>query len=171
MRTIQNEIALYKYNELSEDAKERALQDFIEGDPVPFLEEEMEEYLHELLKKNKIKYDPEDVSVQYSLGNAQGDGANFVGTVYWKSYKVKITPKGGYCNQHNKSLEITSVKTGYEAGPEKYEYFDFDVYMPICEELERYGYEVINNEHSEENFRYICEANDWEFLEDGTLYD
>ena len=48
--------------------------------------------------------------------------------------------------------------------------FDENIYVPLCLRAEKRGYEEIEYESSEEYFKEECEANEWEFLENGDMY-
>lgn len=72
--TVVTDYEVYKYNELSEEAKEKVKQWYLEGQE-PFIFTEMcEEDLYNLFGENGLK-------VQYSLGHCQGDGLNIYGTI------------------------------------------------------------------------------------------
>lgn len=76
MVTITKKINLYEYNELSEKAKERAKQDFLETrcelDGDMFTEIAME------IVGNYFQF-TDGLEIQYSLASCQGDGVNIYG--------------------------------------------------------------------------------------------
>lgn len=86
MKTITREYQLYTFDELSQEAKDKARAKYNENNEYYFLGDNMAERLHELLEENKIK-DLNDTSkagtkptpVFYSLSYSQGDGAMFEG--------------------------------------------------------------------------------------------
>lgn len=167
MRTFTTTTTVYKFDELSDEAKEKALQEHTENNYMPFLSADMNERLHELLGENKLKYD-EQPEVLYSLSYSQGDGAMFEGTVYYKAWRVDISHSGHYYHENSKDLDITSVKTGNDAPDKVYSEFN-ELYVSICKELEQYGYDQIEWQNSEEYFAEMCEANEYEFTKDGVM--
>lgn len=167
MRIITTKTEAYTYNELSEQAKERALNDHIEQNEYYFLSDDMAEYLDQLLNEYKLKYD-QLPKVFYDLSHSQGSGAMFEGTVFWKNYTVDIKHSGFYYHYNSKELDIYSTKTGKDAKKEVYEQFN-EMYIDICNKLEKYGYGVIEYENSEENFSELCEVNCWEFTKEGKI--
>ena len=78
MRTATVEYNVYKYNELSDKAKEKVKEWYLEGRNEYIFTEICEEDLHNLFGENELK-------VQYSLGYCQGDGFNIYGKVSAKA--------------------------------------------------------------------------------------
>lgn len=168
-------IILYTLDELSKEAQEKAHSKWVENNDYYFLSDYLNERLHELLGENGIK-DTNDTSksgtkptpVLYSLSCSQGDGCMFEGDFEWKSYRVNIQHAGHYYHYNSKIINIELIKTDKEASEKIHADFD-KIYIKICKELERYGYDFIEQEDSFENFREACEANEYTFLEDGTM--
>lgn len=164
-------INLYSFNELSKEAQEKARAEWASKNDYPFLNEWMTERLKDLLAEHKIKSD--DMKVYYSLSYCQGDGAMFTGEFIWKKYTIFITHSGHYHHSNSKSIEIHETNNlGIDIGDD-YEpkvYADFEkIYQKICKELERYGYDLIETEDSMENFKEMCDANDYFFTMDGVM--
>lgn len=181
MKTIKKEYQVFTVNELTQEARDKARQTFNEDNDYPFMSDCMNERLHELLEDNKIK-DLNDTSkagtkptqVLYSLSHSQGDGAMFAGNFEWNGYQVTIKHSGHYYHENSKTINIEK----YTEPPQEYEQADektceqFDaLYVKICKELEHYGYDFIDNEDSEENFINTCEANEYTFLANGTMFN
>lgn len=174
MKTITRQIDLYTIDELSEEAREKARSKYVENNNYMFLSYEMAEKLHELLEENNIK-DQNDTSkagtkkteVLYSLSYNQGDGAMFEGSYEWKRYIVHIKHSGRYYHSNCKTIEIVNAEDG-EYNDTEAEEFE-KIYQDICGQLETHGYAFIEYEDSMEHFVEDCEANDWNFLEDGTM--
>lgn len=166
MKILTKNYELYTYDELSSDAKEKALEDYRNGNEYYFLSEDLEYKLQELLKDNKITSD--DAKVYYSLSWNQGDGAMFEGTCFWKSYVIKIKQSGYYYHYNSKTYTITSVKTDKEASDAVYQDFE-KIYLDICGKLEASGYAYIKYEDSEEAFKESAECNEWTFLSSGVM--
>lgn len=160
-------INLYSLDELSKEAQEKAHQEWIENDDMPFLSEDMTEYLKELLKENNLTYD-EVPKVYYSLSYCQGDGAMFEGTVYYGAITARIKHSGHYYHYNSKELDLTMTRTGNEAPESSYLKFN-NIYVDICEQLAKYGYAEIEDKQSFEYFKDICEANDYTFTSKGKM--
>lgn len=105
MRKVIEEKTVYLFSELSEEAKEKVRNWYLESQDTYIFSEDCEEELREIFPNSGL-------DVQYSLSYCQGDGFNIFG-----------------------NLDID----------------DFIVY---------------SGEHLEE----VCDANCWEFLEDGSIY-
>lgn len=172
-------INLYSYQELSDEAKKKAHAKWREDNDYMFLENDMNEWLHELLKENKIKdvygtYNEKDLNtfgqtskranVRYSLSYCQGDGVMFEGTFEWEDHMLKITHNGHYYHSHSKIVDWIDQPQS-EVQERRFE----EIYQKICKELERRGYDYIEYEDSEESFIEACEANDYTFRENGVM--
>lgn len=177
MKTITKEYSLYNYDELSQEAQERALNDFRKDNEYFFLSDCMNERLHELLKENNIK-DTNDTSragttptqVMYSLSYSQGDGAMFEGDFEWKGNNITVNHYGHYHHSNNKQVTFNDFSGEEKEQEEEKLAEEFEAtYQKICKELERFGYNYIEYEDSEENFIEMCEANEWTFLSGGKM--
>lgn len=164
-RTI--ETTVYKFDELSEDAKQVAIDEYRDGVMYEDLEIFMNDELYNLFDKYKI----EDMgtTVRYSLSYSQGDGASFTGDIEWRGYRATIeTNQWGVYYQHNKSVHVTemsSIKTDKDASSKMIEKLQAIV-ETIGQELEEFGYGEIEYADSDENI--IEQLSDCEFKEDGT---
>ena len=174
-------INLYTIEELKkEDEKsyDKAIQYFRDSNDYIFLSDRMNEELHELLQYHGI-VDTNDTSkpgtsptqVLYSLSYCQGDGAMFDGgyiyTYNGKKYVITVKYDGSYSN--SKSF-YTHDEDGNEVDNwEEVETAFNVVYQDICEELERYGYDFMEYEDSEESIKENCKANEYYFTIDGVL--
>ena len=74
MRTATVEYQVYKFNELSAEAKEKVKQWYLEGQEPYIFTDDVKEDLRCLFGNN-------DLEVQYDLGYCQGDGFNIYGKV------------------------------------------------------------------------------------------
>lgn len=74
MRTATVEYRVYKFNELSAEAKEKVKQWYLDGQESYIFTEDVKEDLSCLFGDNEL-------DVQYSLGYCQGDGFNIYGKV------------------------------------------------------------------------------------------
>ncbi len=169
MKTITKKIDLFNYNELSKEAKEKALSNFRNDNEYDMLTEFLEENLYDLLKNNKITSD--NAKVMYSLSYCQGDGAMFYGNFEWKKYNITIKHFGRYYHSNSKTIDISTNDQFFDDASEgDYEKFE-KIYQKICHALEKYGYDFIDTENSEQNFIESCESNDWTFLLTGEMYN
>ena len=177
---ITKTINLYTINELSSEAKERALSKWVQNNDYMFLSDYLNERLFELLEEKGIK-DTNDTSkagtrptqVMYSLSYCQGDGAMFEGDFIYthkgKKYVITVKHSGRYYHYNSKDFYIHD-----EEGEEVNEWEEveeaFNVeYKAICKELEHQGYEYIEYEDSMECFEGSCEANEYTFTIDGIM--
>lgn len=178
MKTITKNYSVYTYDELSKEAQEKALNDWCNENEYFFLSDCMNERLHELLGENGIK-DLNDTrttptQVMYSLSYCQGDGCMFEGVFEWKKYKVVIKHSGHYYHSNSKTIDILKtwdVDFDNEYVGEEVENEFEELYQKICKELEKYGYDFIEYEDSEEHFMEMCDCNEWTFLEDGKMFN
>lgn len=153
----------YSYDELSKEAKERALRDWNETNDNPLMQSHMINVLKEKLEERKIKYDVDSIDVRYSLSNCQGDGFMFEGILYDdKDRIIKIKHVGRYYHSYSKEIDYP------EASERDYANFE-KVYQSICKEMEQIGYDEIEYQQSEEYFKEECEANDYTFEESGKM--
>ena len=74
MRTVIKEYKVYKFSELSDTAKEKVREQYLEWQDAETFTDDCEYYLKELFPNSKLK-------VQYSLNSCQGDGLNIYGTI------------------------------------------------------------------------------------------
>ena len=166
METITKEYKVYTIDELSKEAKEKARQAFYEDDNFDFLLDDMYYKLDELLKENKITYN-DTPKIYYSLSYCQGDGAMFEGTFFWKKYVINIKQSGHYYHYNSKEIDIMDEDTGDINNKDDKKFND--IYVSICKQMEKYGYDCIETYQSEENFIDMCKANDYNFLESGKM--
>ena len=213
MKTVSVEYKVYKYNELSDDAKEKVKQWYLEGQE-PFIFTEMvKEDLYNLFGKNNL-------DEQYSLGYCQGDGLNIYGEInaedifnclekhnggtqlerfenvltekekktilaYAKECNViKLPMNNQYCYSIADYIDIAedwAWRLEYANNHDytwdninnellnKFEKLVRGIFSTLCKYYEKWGYDYFY-EISEEDLEEICEANEYEFLEDGTIF-
>jgi hypothetical protein len=180
-------INLYTIEELEKEnikGYEKAIQYFRGNNDYMFLEDCMNEKLHELLEENKItdlndtsKAGTKPTPVRYSLSYSQGEGAMFEGKFIFKhegkEYTAKVKHSGYYYHSNSKDITIVDSE-GEETDAEGYAWGDAEayfngLYIDICKELKTYGYDFIEYEDSEENIKGNCEANEYYFTIDGVL--
>ena len=173
MRTYTTEHTVYTCDELTKEAQTRAIDDYRQSEwetGLYGLEEDMTEELHRLLKQHKIT--PVNVTVRYSLSNCQGDGASFTGDIEYKAWRATVGANHwGHHYMHWNSVdvsEMTSMKTDKEAPDETLRELD-QIVHDIGRELEKYGYDCIEDALSDETIIDTINANEYEFTIDGAI--
>lgn len=198
MKTI--EITLFKFNELSEEAQQKAVE---KEQKYAYEDGEVLHYFSEKCKEKAKEAGFFDTEIQYSLSYSQGDGLSFsAGSVDIDRfitealpapikpsifnalktviYKVAITGNTGihysYASRKDVSIETDYPQHNYNdysniAGLiETIENHIQNVYMDLCRELEKSGYEEIEYQTSEEAARENLISNDYYFTENGEIY-
>ena len=209
MRIETVEYKIYKYNELSAEAKEKVRQWYLEGqEPYIFTDDVTEDL--------KCLFGDNDLKVQYSLAYCQGDGFNIYGEVDTESifkcleehrageqlakYENMLTDKekktilhyakecgaiklpinNRYCYSLAEYIEIaedweyqleyySSYKNINRETLKKFEELVKGIFGTLCKSYEKWGYEYFY-EISEEDLEELCEANGYEFLENGKIF-
>lgn len=167
MKTIQ--IELFNYEELSDEAKERALADRNENHDDPLLQSHMINLLAEELDERGIKYGypNKDLDVRYSLSHSQGDGFMFEGTLTLNGRDVTITHHDPHY-YHSRTANFDYGED--EDGPSEADREAFEKqYREICSVLEEKGYSEIEYQRSAECFAEECEANEYTFEKSGAM--
>jgi hypothetical protein len=174
MREIK--LNVFKFDELPEAIQEKVLNRFRENNDNPFLEDSLYDLLYNKLIENGIEYIPTvdnkgGVKLLYSLSYSQGDGCCFTGTFKYlnkvdeEAITVYIKHRGNYT--HSNSVEFSFEDSD---GNELMDVESFkDLYLEICKEIEKAGYEEIEYNNSDECIKETIAANDYEFYDDGTI--
>lgn len=207
--TVTKTYEIYKFNELSEEAKENVKRWYLDGLFPDMFTDDCNEDLKALFGEN-------DLEVQYSLASCQGDGFNIYGKIDAESiFKCLENHNGGtqlerfenvltdeekqtilqYANECGKiELPMNSrycysladyidIKDNWEYDLENYYGYEninvevlekFEtmvrkIFRTLCKSYEKQGYDFFY-EIDEEDLEEHCEANGYEFLEDGTIY-
>jgi hypothetical protein len=192
MKTI--EIELYKFTELSENAKSAAIEKEKENSEIflDFFSDDCNEQISENGFKGNIK-------LQYSLSYCQGDGLSFscdyfdnlnalfveiLGTEKQKTIDCIINNisfkcdgnNGRYCYAHrndiNLELDNYYVKSSSNLDDviSKVESKLRDIYIDLCKQLEKQGYNDIEYQYSDESIIETLIINDYDFTIDGLMY-
>jgi hypothetical protein len=190
MRTI--DIKLYKIDELTEEARARAIHKYKMDIDYPFLKEDMTEHAHHLLLGDIKESADSHFQVYYSLSWSQGDGACVVGEYYFHEYLTKIGKTGHplflYCKEQNAKLVIkhrgnyyhemsmvfeTMLSDDTDENLAKLETLETEMIeftRSQCKGLSYYGYRHIEFEDSNDAILENIRANDYEYWEDGHQY-
>lgn len=204
--TITKTYDVYKYNELSDSAKEKVKEWYLQGQEPFIFSEDCKEDLRNLFGKNNL-------DVQYSLGYCQGDGFNIYGKIDAENIfnclekhnggtqlakfedvltekekktilhyaeecgEIEIPMNHRYCYSLADYIDIADAWEynlyGYKNVNvevlKKFEKMVRDIFSTLCNSYEKWGYEYFY-EISEEDLEEMCEVNEYEFLEDGTIF-
>lgn len=200
MRTITETITttVYNFNELSNNAKEKVKEWYLNGQDAEFFYEDSMAYINELFPNSEL-------DIQFSLGYCQGDGFNIYGKISFfdlmKNLKDKFTEKEKrflewafnesginsytmrmnnhycYCNAflHEFTEDVFYELDYYRMKNIKKDILDkFNTearyYIGhICKEFENDGYNYFY-EVSNEELEDWADANGYEFTENGNIY-
>lgn len=171
MKTLT--INLYEYSELTDEAKEKALNEWHKDNvnyDDPLMQSHMINLLKEKLDECKIEYDEDSIDVRYSLSHSQGDGFMFEGKLVYKGTPVFIKHNGNAHYYHSKTADIDFSNENGEVNISEEECNAFyEEYNSICKELEKIGYDEIEYQQSAEYFEQECETNEWTFEDNGKM--
>lgn len=209
MRIETVEYKVYKYNELSAEAKERVKQWYLDGQEAYIFTDDVTENL-------KCLFGDNDLKVQYDLAYCQGDGFNIYGEVDTENIfkcleehragkqlvkyenmltekekktilhyaeecgKIKLPYNNRYCYSLADYIDIvddweyqlenySSYKNINKETLKKFEELVRGIFGTLCRSYEEWGYEYFY-EIDEEDLEEICEANGYEFLENGKIF-
>jgi hypothetical protein len=167
MKTI--ETVVYNFDELTKEAKEKAIQKYYENEDYSFLPDDLMRQFKYLAEENGITY--ADIRLLYSLSYSQGDGLCFTGTIRKNGINLFLTHNWRYYYAKSVHMVFTEDESGEEVEPETNELaFDLQtLYLDICSILEKLGYGILEYRMDNEEFLEMCEANDYTFLPDGTM--
>lgn len=180
-------VNVYTYGELSQTAKDKVKQWLDDGDSFA-LTESLESDLSD-------HHGIPNAELSYSLGYCQGDGVSFTGSwsgeelkdILSKVYDGKVPLKMRLLS-NNLTIEFRRRSHHYYHAYTIEVYFDSYVYsdrlaeyideqckiidywrISICKDLEKTGYAEIEYRNSEEAMEETCEADGYEFYENGDL--
>lgn len=163
---INKTITLYNFDELSKEVQAKVLQNFRDDDECEYLPDDMQYYFEELARENNINVI--NSKIYYSLSYCQGDGAMFEGYFQWRGYNVNIKHAGRYYHYNSKDITITDDEGNDIDDGQIYEEFN-TLYVSICKELARYGYDCIDSHNSDENLIDMIQANNYLFTNKGVI--
>lgn len=97
-------IKIYTFDELSEEAKQKAIENYRDNDEMEWLPDDMQWKLDELLEEVK-NLTTHSSKIFYSLTYCQGDGAMFEFdgeyTYRKKTYYIKVRQSGNYYHKYS----------------------------------------------------------------------
>jgi len=196
MRTVIKEFKVYKYEELSEKAREKVKENYRENiNPDDFTADLIED-LKALGLSNLRPY--------YSLNYCQGDGLCLAGhiefdeineelrEIFYKDFllsdyklikelkkysRIEFNHVGRYFNYNSVEIDIyidgTLSSKKYKQTKKLTDKLIKNIknwYVGICKEYEQWGYEYFYDVE-DEHLKDFYESNEYEFLEDGTLFN
>ena len=192
MRT--EEITIYEFHELSEKAKQNAINNWRELDELTFLSDEMEEYL---MGDNRFK----NTDLLYSLNYCQGDGLSFscdefsdevllivfnnvLGQGKEKTARFLVDEFGWIFNtKHNEGRYCFASNSDVKKNDGAWHHDNIDsflvsvrdslaedVYLPKCRKMEKYWYESVEYYSSDDYIEEVLTTNEYEFTEEGEIY-
>ena len=199
MQTITRVYQVYTYDELTEKAKEKAKEWYLD-DPCrsDIFTNDIDHFLSENFAASYLE-------VHYSLFYSQGDGLNIYGKLYccdmldkidWSDFTEKqqrfirwaVSEFEPYaiipCNRHYcyciadkadftgalaDDLENCRMRDINYVALGKFEAACIAYFEELCGEFEREGYEYFYNP-SDEEISETCNANDWTFTADGNFF-
>lgn len=163
MKTI--ELKIYSFNELSDKAKQYAINKYYENETYDYLEEDMYYNLIDLINENECKH--ENIKLFYSLSYSQGDGVCFTGEITKNGKTLKLTHKHWYYFASSVNMDFIDNETGEDIDTvEELK----NIYFDICNKLEKIGYSILEYRMNENEFTEHCEVNEYMFLENGQIY-
>ena len=193
METITKEYNVFEYQELSENAKEKVQEMFslshwdIETDMLT------EDFAYQLEEKYPFF---SDVKFQWSLSCCQGDGLSFSGNIDLNKYldvyhkNMKTSVYDALCNKVYNLHSNGNTGRYYYASKSDID-FDYNVYkdhkrldailenivddiralyIDVCKDFEKQGYNAYDYLGTDEYAKDTCEANEYTFLEDGKIF-
>lgn len=163
-------INIYEHSELSKGAFKKAYQKWSNAYDLPFMQSMMNDECGQLLKEHNITCTSNHPVCLYSLSSCQGDGVMFQGSFLWNDYSIKIKHSGHYYHSNSKNIEMIKIVDGQEIEANELDYQEFEnIYQSICKKLEKWGYDLIEDELSESHFIDLCNENEWMFTKDGII--
>lgn len=187
-RTVRTKV--YKFAGLSKEAQKKAIEWYqrtLDGDSEILFG--FEDHCQERAAETGFT----DIKVQYSLSSCQGDGLSFSGLIDIERFAKETYPNikqsvlsvlKSYCNANltgntgrycfastcdvDFSLEARKDYPNIEKMVSEIQATIENAYMNLCRELERTGYDWIDDAYTDESAISNIEANEYEFLKDGT---
>ena len=195
MKTILKEIKLYKYDELSKEAKEKANNKYLE-----FYRHECGDFFEDVIKnslENEGVRGVACIDVEWNLGYSQGDYVKILGNIYFedlsdelknKFYKGLSNEELNFFKQFEKYSEICFRKLYYgsscveiyvqlSATPEElydlgldndFKFEDKEKYYKISPKIDKNieeWYDEICEEYKELGYKYFYEVDEDEIKE------
>ena len=211
MRTITTENNIYKYDELNGKAQERVKEWYLSQFRTPELFSEM------LAEDFEMIFGENDLDVEFSLNDSQGDGLNIYGDIHVDQildaaeknengisvlddfnkmvgehdkktvraysevygmvhvpcnntiYSYCVADQIDYASECETNLEYNGCENINTDALENFNKALVFLFAELCKMYEEWGYDYFYDV-DDDTLSEECEANGWEFYEDGTLY-
>ena len=210
MRTVTETYNVYKYNELSDKAKKKAKEWYLDNHC------RTDDFTHIYEEELRLAFPNSELKLEYSLSYRQGDGLNIYGDLnindilnvpsslffsdkfddmigYFTEKElrtiqhyidvcgteIKLPVNNFYCyccvdridlvGEWETELYFTRYKNISTELLQKLQKYIIKIISSLCSEYEKYGDDFFYNVE-DEVMEEDCEANGWDFLEDGTHY-
>lgn len=157
-------VRVYFFEQLNDDAKEKAREWYKEGNDYPLLKEDIKEFIAGKLED--AGYDVEDLKVLYSLSYCQGDGVSFTATLLKGNERYEVNQSGLYV--HEMTMRVYHED---ENGNETDEPAMLEEMRAIAKKATKIGYNHIENEDSDENVDDNIIINEYTFTSEGKRLD
>ena len=196
MRTITKEFKIYTYEELSEKAKEKAKQNYIDSlDPNDFTY---------MVIENLSAIDLKNLRPHYSLSCCQGDGLCLTGyidfdeinselkKIFYKDFtfldyktlkslkeysRIDFNHIGRYCHKHSIEIDVYIDGSFYDKKCNNHKILTDKLiknvkkwYFDKCDQYEKWGYNFFY-EIEEEDLQEYFECMEYEFYENGSVFE
>ena len=171
-------IKIYKFEELSDEAKEKAMNWWRETDDLPMLKEDLTEEAQNLLdnitKNDNIPLGAFEVKkVYFCLGFVQADyvTVEYSGEVTDNDNVISTFEVEGYELKHQFNPDI-SIYGDFEEEEEKYklEQIIKNQHEQMCKKLMKWEHDYVLEQDSDEVVSKNIIANEYDFREDGTRW-
>ena len=166
MRIETREIKIYNFDELSENVKNKLIEEEIKYQFEAYCEDclynDMQEKAHELLNKYFKNNQAELNDVYYSLSWCQGDGAMFEFELYYYNKHIQVQHYGHYYHRYS-----FIIADSYEL-TEKQEKQLKEKILKMFTEFEDYGWSLVDSRITEAEAVEILQNN--EYYADGSIY-
>lgn len=150
------------YDDLSDEAKDKAMEWFRSIEDFPFLEDAMTEFVKTELEE--AGYIVEDLRIFYSLGHCQGDGASFTATLIKDGETYKVNRND---SNYNHEMTISEVYHETDEGEETDEAEKLEEMRTIARRAKKYGYDIIEYTLSDDSVEDSIRINEYTFAIDG----
>ena len=154
------------FDDLSEQAKDKAREWYKDGNGLEFLGEYLENFISE--KLNAEGFTVDNIEVFYSLSNSQGDGVSFTATLSRGLMTYEVNR-----NDSRYSHEMTISEVYYEN--ESGEVIDqpelLEKMRSIARQAEKAGYKYIEDEDKDGNVDENIRSNEYTFSIKGERMD
>ena len=164
------ELKVYEFSELNAAAKQKAINKYYEDETYDTLSGDLTESCKALLEEKGAQYG--DIKLQYSLSWSQGDGLCFTGKIEKNGITLNLKHNARYYYANSVNMSFYDI-AGEELDEDDATITGIaeikEIYFEVCKKLEKEGYNILEYRMNETEFADLCSANEYFFLEDGTM--